>query len=672
MAGRPSAAGRAAALLVVALLQPCARADEPAGPAEVEAAVQRLTTARTGKDVKATEAAVEPIAELVARVADPKARARLLNAVGSVLREPAVAAAHRAAILELLSVEDPAAYTQVRPHLPTPKARELTPLGAEVLRALGIRPVEAALPALKELVARAQRVEVRDAALAALAGYGASPSRVAVLEFLLDEAARTGVAPGARPRWAWVRERQRDVPVFLAALARLTGRTDGDLRTWVTQRGAGPLASRFDPAVPLVAPPAPKGTPWQRWRAALGSPPAPVQGAVDRGLAWLAAHQAPDGSFGAASFARWCNGEPVDGDGLSGPGNPAYDVGVTALALEAFLVAGATGMGTHPYDPVVARALRWLGATQDAEGVFGRRDVQGATHVESHGAGPPPSPLRPAPGPSPRRAAAGRQDGVFVYNQALATLAFVEAFALTGDVEAKRRAQKALAWIEGARNPWFAWRYGHRPGDNDTSVTVWMVQALAVARLVNAAHLLELEPAPFAVDDDAFEGAQAWLGKMIDPDTGRVGYRQRGTPSARVEGLEDRFPSDRTEALTTAGMHARLLMGEDPRPSKDFAMGVALCMALRPAGRDEGRQDFVYWHFGALALHRIGGREASLWMRDLHDALLPLQRRDGDVCGELGSWFPFDAWSGEGGRVYATAINVLTLLTPWRFPAWGT
>jgi hypothetical protein len=34
------------------------------------------------------------------------------------------------------------------------------------------------------------------------------------------------------------------------------------------------------------------------------------------------------------------------------------------------------------------------------------------------------------------------------------------------------------------------------------------------------------------------------------------------------------------------------------------------------------------------------------------------QRQGG--CGE-GSWDPVDKWGSEGGRVYATAINVLTL-----------
>ena len=95
MTDRAWAGWRVGALVVVGLLQPYVRADEPAGPAEVDAAVQRITTARTQKDAKAAEEAIAPVAELVARVTDPKQRARLLNAAGSILREPGVAGAHR-------------------------------------------------------------------------------------------------------------------------------------------------------------------------------------------------------------------------------------------------------------------------------------------------------------------------------------------------------------------------------------------------------------------------------------------------------------------------------------------------------------------------------------------------------------------------------------------------
>ncbi|OHB76885.1 MAG: hypothetical protein A2Z34_10115 [Planctomycetes bacterium RBG_16_59_8] len=50
----------------------------------------------------------------------------------------------------------------------------------------------------------------------------------------------------------------------------------------------------------------------------------------------------------------------------------------------------------------------------------------------------------------------------------------------------------------------------------------------------------------------------------------------------------------------------------------------------------------------------------------MKDALIKNQnkRTDGD---KWGSWEPLDRWSPKGGRVYATAINCLTLEVYYRY-----
>jgi hypothetical protein len=48
----------------------------------------------------------------------------------------------------------------------------------------------------------------------------------------------------------------------------------------------------------------------------------------------------------------------------------------------------------------------------------------------------------------------------------------------------------------------------------------------------------------------------------------------------------------------------------------------------------------------------------------MKDALLPNQRKG--AC-EDGSWDPVGEWCRGGGRVYATAINVLTLEIYYRY-----
>ena len=49
----------------------------------------------------------------------------------------------------------------------------------------------------------------------------------------------------------------------------------------------------------------------------------------------------------------------------------------------------------------------------------------------------------------------------------------------------KGAAQKALDFISLSRNPYFVWRYGVKPGDNDSSVTGWMMMPLKSAKLIN-------------------------------------------------------------------------------------------------------------------------------------------------------------------------------------------
>src|SRR5262245_15781060 len=97
----------------------------------------------------------------------------------------------------------------------------------------------------------------------------------------------------------------------------------------------------------------------------------PSEDAVDHALKWLAAHQSPDGGWECEGFPRWCDQKPASGSGPDGKGKAQYDVGVTGLALLAFLGAGITNREPGQYGMVVTNGLRYLKTTQDAEGCFG-------------------------------------------------------------------------------------------------------------------------------------------------------------------------------------------------------------------------------------------------------------------------------------------------------------
>ncbi len=337
-------------------------------------------------------------------------------------------------------------------------------------------------------------------------------------------------------------------------------------------------------------------------------PRADAAAAVEEGLDWLARHQAPDGSWDCDGFDARC-----DGGRCPGTGGPLYDVGVTGLSVTAFLGAGETHT-TVRHGPTVRGALKYLKGVQDAEGCFGAR-------TSSH----------------------------FTYGHALATLAMAEAYALTSSPLFEKSAQEGANFILRAQNPYAGWRYGVRPGDSDASVTGWMVLALQSARAGG-----------LAVDPAAFQGAVAFLDRVTDPATGRVGYTMRGNGPARPMDVVDRFPQDRSEALTAEGVLVRRFSSSGDASSDALVRrGTALCLERLPAWDPAaGGTDFVYWYFGTLATRLEGGDGWRRWREARDREWSRMQRGPADGCAR-GSWDPVDAWGSEGGRVYATALSVM-------------
>jgi hypothetical protein len=355
---------------------------------------------------------------------------------------------------------------------------------------------------------------------------------------------------------------------------------------------------------------------------------------VEAALRWLAAHQSPNGGWESAGFGRWCDGEVLlEADRAGGWGRASHDVGVTGLALCAFLGAGYTNRGRHPYAKTVSKGLRYLKNVQDPEGCFGPRTP-----------------------------------GRFVYAHAAAALAMVEAYGMTESPIFKGSARKALEFIFLCRNPYVAWRYGVKPGDNDTSVTAWMAMPVFSARWINADAERRDRTLPFEIDGAVFDGIHAWIEKMTDPRTGRTGYLQRGGMPDRDPAVREFFPPESSESTTAAAVLLRLLLGEDSQRSEALGAGVALLEALPPAwDPDAGTIDPVYWYFGTLATHQVGGQAWQTWAAALQGVVSSSQRTDGESCRYLGSWDPIGPWGLEGGRVASTALLAMCLEVDTRY-----
>jgi len=340
------------------------------------------------------------------------------------------------------------------------------------------------------------------------------------------------------------------------------------------------------------------------------------QTAISIGIAlkWLRDHQDSDGHWSCAGFMKHC----PQGDICDGPGNPINDVGCTGLALLAFLGDGST-MRTGPHKDVVQRAVLWLKDQMDDEGLIGM--------------------------------ASGHS---FMYNHAIASLAMIEAYGLSEYLTLEPYAQKCVNYIQRARNAYKVWRYFPHDGENDTSVTGWMVFAL------NSAKEFKL-----AVDTDALKCAEAWFEEVTDQNTGQCGYTKRGEPSSRMEGREDKFPHEKTEAMTAVGLLCRIFLGQTPKTNPVLSAAASTMLKKKPNWNPtDGSIDMYYWYYASYAMFQMGGHYWTTWRKSLDNALVKSQRRDGH---EKGSWDPISAWGDEGGRVYTTALGVLTLEVYYRY-----
>jgi hypothetical protein len=315
--------------------------------------------------------------------------------------------------------------------------------------------------------------------------------------------------------------------------------------------------------------------------------------------------------------------DPAD-DKCTGPGKAHYDPGVTGLSLLAFLGAGYTDRGSEKenvFAKNVRQGLRYLITIQDDEGCFGPRSSQ-------H----------------------------FMYNHSIATLSMSEAYWMTRNPRYKKPAQEGLNFIAMARNPYLAWRYDPRGGENDTSVTGWMVMALKSGKFGG----LDIDP-------DAFEGARAWVDKMTDPEFGQVGYVQSGGQAARPEGLQDKFPAEKSQSMTAVGILTRIFLGEDPRQSEMIRKGSQLCLEVLPTWNpDDGSIDMYYWYYATLAIFQVGGSTWKKWNEAMKDAIVKHQHPKNSGA-KTGSWDPIGPWGPDGGRVYSTATMVMCLEVYYRY-----
>src|SRR6185436_6435882 len=350
------------------------------------------------------------------------------------------------------------------------------------------------------------------------------------------------------------------------------------------------------------------------------------ESAVLAALKWLARHQGPDGGWGAVGFQGQCTGGRC-----SGIGEKDYDTGLTGLSILAFLGAGYTQLSKETFpDPAnpgrvlnfgetVKKGLQWLLSHQDPEGCVGDRGVK------------------------------------YMYNHTVASLALSEAYGMTASSPLKEPAQKAIDFIIASQNPGKGWRYSAKCGDNDVSVTGWAIMALKSAELSELSFPRET----------AYQGALNWLNEATDPQGySRVGYNARNTGKVYVPGKNEQF--DHHESMSAVSVMSRIFM---QKKKGEPALNAVNMLVLDLPEWKTNKIDFYYWYYTSLALFQFDGPDGPLWKKwnePMKNTIVPNQKTE--ACA-AGSWDPsMDRWGGDGGRVYTTAMNALTLETSSRFP----
>jgi len=352
----------------------------------------------------------------------------------------------------------------------------------------------------------------------------------------------------------------------------------------------------------------------KKLRAAAGSA---AEQALKDALEWLKNHQSPDGSWDCDGFMSNCGkiGSTTCPDG----GNATHDVGTTGLALLAFL-GDANTTSEGPYKDQVSAGIKWLREQQDPDtGLIGEDT--------SHD---------------------------YIYDHSIATLAICEAYFFSKSPLIKRVAQNAINYIHKARNPYGAWRYDVPPiGDNDTSVTGWMIFALSSAR-----------DAGLTVDDEAIRGGMSWIEEVSDPASGRIGYDSFGSLSSRTTANE-KWPREKGESMTAVGLLCRIFDHQDPDKNEILKKHADLLARTPPEWDPEGFGcDMYYWYYGTYAMYQMGGSHWKKWEGAMKKAILTSQRKDGD---EKGSWDPVGPWGYSGGRIYSTALMTLCIEVYFRY-----
>ncbi|NQT18201.1 MAG: hypothetical protein HQ592_00755 [Planctomycetes bacterium] len=220
----------------------------------------------------------------------------------------------------------------------------------------------------------------------------------------------------------------------------------------------------------------------------------------------------------------------------------------------------------------------------------------------------------------------------FLLGHAIATAALAEAYGITGEARYRASAQKAVGYLL----------------EHDITVIDEKLQVKTANIGLAAVRMAALGAAEIARLDLTRGSATAAARRLAGIRDIQASVYTSQAPSAMT-----------TRPAITVGMLALL----DPTSKPDDSLLNGEAPRMREHMPDWETNGQTYWLCGSIVAKRIGKNVWWRWNQALQKTLSKHQVKRGHA---IGSWQANDPTTKLGGRVFATALSVLALETPYR------
>jgi hypothetical protein len=352
------------------------------------------------------------------------------------------------------------------------------------------------------------------------------------------------------------------------------------------------------------------------------------ESAVDAALRWFKKHQSPNGMWDVDKYPTNCQdpGNKCE-PGTENTGEEG-DVACSAYALLCFLGAGYDHRMPSKYKATVKKGIDWLVSVQKPDGLWGSRN----------------------------------------YENAVATMAIAEAYAMSNDPALKDPAQKGVNIVlknqlkDKVGGYGLGWDYT-APNEvrQDASVTGWNVMALKSA----AAGGISV--------GNGMDGAKQWLRrtweatnpewkKITDPYLHESRFPYVWNPQNNTVQID--AVGSKNHDMACVGALCAVFLGHK---SGDMMLE-SLCNYVMKHQVPQGYPcNTYYMYYNTLAIFQAGGKRWDEWNNKVRDMLVNAQKKSND-CFD-GSWdFKDTVFHGHPtGRLLSTAYCCLSLEVYYRY-----